>query len=942
MNMPVSKITFRTLFATMTLFAVIGSMPAPAQDARPTPDAKPVQFTASARQQISELLAEKESRTPAQRKIGSSLIYMAKMRRGIKITPNVQMLRPLIAERPDGLVDVQIRGQVTKPLIEAVQQTGGKVVYGHLNGPLLRALVPLESVEGLAARSDVRAISQSLTAATQQQLLKMRTDGMRAPLQSAVERLQRTRSASPRPAFVEGTGSVVSEGVKAHRADDGLHLFGATGAGVKIGVLSDSDDFKEDAISTGDLPADTVTVPGQDGRPGSGEGTAMMEIVHDMAPNSKLFFASAFNSPESFADNIRTLRFTYHCDIIVDDVIYFFESPYQDDIIAKAVNDVIADGATYFSSAGNGGNFDDGTSGTWEGDFKKAKTTIAALPAGYEAHSFNGVASDRITVAGGPLILHWSDPGSLDNPQAADDYDLFVLDNTLSNVVVASTDIQDGTGLPFEFLGFFIPPDFQVVVARHTGATDRALRVVLFGGGLALATGGSTYGHNSANGAFGVAAVDVAEALPSGVFTGGATNGIEFFSSDGYRRVFFDPAGNPYKPGKFLFKNSGGQVRKHPDLAAADGVSTTLPSSSGLNPFFGTSAAAPHAAAIAGLLKSIQPNIKPAKLRSALTKAALDIEGLGQDRDSGFGIVDTVGSLSFIAAKPTPFLELDAVTTTPTSGDGDAFLEPGESASMLTQLKNIGGVGTIQLNGVLSTTTPGVTITSAASTFPSIPGFGGTAVNNTPYSFSLSSALVCGSAPVFSLQSTYSNGNQSPQTFTFKVQTGQPGTTPVTTAYTDPPVAIPDDDPAGTNIPLTVSGVGAVAKAVFRIGGTSCSTDIGSTTAGLNHSWVGDLVIKLTSPSGTTVILANRPGGTGNSGNNFCQTVLDDGAATSIQNISVSDAPFTGSFQPANPLAAFNGESANGTWVLNVSDNAFFDTGSVRAFSLDLTGFTCN
>jgi len=77
----------------------------------------------------------------------------------------------------------------------------------------------------------------------------------------------------------------------------------------------------------------------------------------------------------------------------------------------------------------------------------------------------------------------------------------------------------------------------------------------------------------------------------------------------------------------------------------------------------------------------------------------------------------------------------------------------------------------------------------------------------------------------------------------------------------------------------------------------------------------------------------NRPGGTSNSGNNFCQTVLTDSAATSIQNIAVAGAPWTGSFQPASPLSAFIGENANGTWVLNVTDSASIDTGTVRAVS---------
>src|SRR6185436_17757638 len=80
----------------------------------------------------------------------------------------------------------------------------------------------------------------------------------------------------------------------------------------------------------------------------------------------------------------------------------------------------------------------------------------------------------------------------------------------------------------------------------------------------------------------------------------------------------------------------------------------------------------------------------------------------------------------------------------------------------------------------------------------------------------------------------------------------------------------------------------------------------------IDHSWVGDLIATLTSPAGTTVTLMSRPGGTGNSGNNFCQTVLSDSASSSIQNIAIADAPWTGTFRPAQPLSAFSGEIANG------------------------------
>ena len=104
----------------------------------------------------------------------------------------------------------------------------------------------------------------------------------------------------------------------------------------------------------------------------------MLELVHDLAPGAQLFFATAFTSLTSFAQNIRDLR-TAGCDIIIDDVIYFVESPFQDGApgvtntnggaVIQAVNDVTAAGAMYFSSAGNEGNINDGTASVWEGDF---------------------------------------------------------------------------------------------------------------------------------------------------------------------------------------------------------------------------------------------------------------------------------------------------------------------------------------------------------------------------------------------------------------------------------------------------------------------------------------------------------------------------------------------------------------------------------------------
>ena len=152
-----------------------------------------------------------------------------------------------------------------------------------------------------------------------------------------------------------------------------------TGIGVKVCVLSDGVDSLAASQAARRAARDVDVLPGQEGD--GDEGTAMLEIVHDLAPGAELGFATAFTSDAEFADNIRALRFEAGCDVIVDDVLYFNESPFQDGPIAQSVNAVTADGALYFSSAGNEGNTLDGTSGNYEGDFVAPAARSASSPA---------------------------------------------------------------------------------------------------------------------------------------------------------------------------------------------------------------------------------------------------------------------------------------------------------------------------------------------------------------------------------------------------------------------------------------------------------------------------------------------------------------------------------------------------------------------------------
>jgi len=165
---------------------------------------------------------------------------------------------------------------------------------------------------------------------------------------------------------------------------------------------------------------------------------------------------------------------------------------------------------------------------------------------------------------------------------------------------------------------------YQFVIARGSVPTApkpaTQVRWILLGNGLSglgpqeyqSYTAPTTYGHPTAAGANGVAAYSVFRPyIP------------EYYSSPGPVTIFFDKNNN---------RLATPQVRLKPDVAAADGGNTTFfgsdsssdPDTVGKN-FFGTSAAAPHAAAIAGLVLQAHGgpgSVTPAQMRSVLQRSA--------------------------------------------------------------------------------------------------------------------------------------------------------------------------------------------------------------------------------------------------------------------------------------------------------------------------------
>lgn len=219
---------------------------------------------------------------------------------------------------------------------------------------------------------------------------------------------------------------------------------------------------------------------------------------------------------------------------------------------------------------------------------------------------------------------------------------------------------------------------------------------------------------------------------------------------------------------------------------------------------------------------------------------------------------------------------------------------------------------------------------------------GGSGTNQTPFRFRLNRDVACGAPLNFTL--TVRSGGTLPRQYQLSVQSGQPAATSRTFSYTGPPVPIPDNNATGVNLKIPVSGLsGAISSVRFRINGSNCASNTG---VGLEHTFVGDLVLRLIAPSGTAVTLISQPGGGLAEGRNFCNTLPDDAATVSIQNILSSGPPplgppYTGTFKPASPLAAFALEDPNGTWTLNVSDRASQDIGAVRAFSILITTYQC-
>ena len=457
-------------------------------------------------------------------------------------------------------------------------------------------------------------------------------------------------------------GLVTSQADTAEHAAGARASFGVDGTGLKVGVLSDSFDTNAtaathmaDDIANGDLPTNTTVL--EDLPDGSDEGRAMAQLVHDIAPGASIEFATAFAGEADFANNILKLA-ADGAKVIVDDVIYFDELAYQDGPVAQAVSQVVSQGVNYFSSAGNDSNLPlvTGYEGAWKAGGKYfgggETTTLMQFAPGQDYL--------KVHLTGGEIFdLQWSNPGAAAGGKGATaDLDLF-LTNADGSVVYTLSNASNIGGDPVEVIAAYddatgdplAPGTYYLRVGRFEGPAPAEIKLMALGNGADVSfdspasntNTGTFFGHAATVGASAVGAAFYGETPEYG--TSPALP--EYYTSSGPDNILFDVNGN---------KLATPQQRTV-SMTAVDGVDNTFlgfPIHFDQNTFpnfFGTSAAAPDAAAVAALMLQANAGLTTADVRSLLMDSASDMDAAGFDNLTGAGLIDARRAVSYAAGQ---------------------------------------------------------------------------------------------------------------------------------------------------------------------------------------------------------------------------------------------------------------------------------------------------
>jgi T5SS/PEP-CTERM-associated repeat protein len=527
-----------------------------------------------------------------------------------------------------------------------------------------------------------------------------------------------------------------------------------TGAGITIGIMSDSFNATITTASTGSitvnpegtaitdgfLPADGADIL-QDYSSGSDEGLAMAELVHQIAPGAQIDFSTAEGGQDGFANSVNALV-EAGANIIVDDFSYntspFFQVAGP---IDTAVSNAIADGVDYFTAAGNYGQayfqaaWNPTTAQIVERSGQSAQTV--------SAQEFdNGTNFQTITVPGSittAIELQWNVAWPSSGGSVPDSLGMALYN--MSGSIVASSFQESGSpdysGIPESILD--VPQSttsqqYQLAIYQIPGAAAVSeFKYILSGSPTSAVDPGGTIDDPEA----GIGSGDIkGQGLVPGVNTVGASywaNSPAYDVAPDWREYFADSG-----PGELLFNGSGtpvDQIESEPEFIAPDGIETSVP---GFQTFGGTSAAAPDAAAVAALMMQANPDLTTADITAMLEASAVSM-GLPA-ADQGAGLVQAPRAVQLaLDALARTLVWTGAVGTSfttaanwndITSDLNPALSGPGETdtAEFLTGGGTIDGTGTaaaLEFGGLAQWTLGASSALTAAGTAGVTVGAGG-------------------------------------------------------------------------------------------------------------------------------------------------------------------------------------------------------------------------
>jgi predicted esterase len=673
-------------------------------------------------------------------------------------------------------------------LVQSVQQDRGRVTWSALVKPLAMASMPRSVQDAASSqrlRVDANGTVQVyilLAAVTDDIVARLTSAGARVEVIDVAGRRVQARvplrslqriAELPFVGFIRlpsyarhQTGSVESDGDAIHSGPIARSQFGVDGTGVKVGVISDGikgilatkcEKCRGTAggpIASGDLPdsegsrrnGKLVTtqggIIGQSYRSdedleatssffspcafrGAGaEGTALLEIVHDVAPGAQLSFA---NADTSLAFNAAVNALAAENDVVVDDLGFPGEPANGQSSVSRntaaALNNPGNRIRAYITSAGNaatdhyfGAYVDSGRDGrTISGIassgrlhlFQRTDETTDVLGLGDQPYDVISLPRNGEVV----IVLTWNDPAG----QSANNYDLFLIDDDTGEVVARSTDVQRGAQDPLEAIDFLNRGNsglFRIVVQNVSDqAAGRELNLFSFqpqcavDGPQRLVSGRhELHNYNTASrsllaqsdaGGSPVSAISVAavcSATPNALAVFANSDApSESCNDTGHSTIQFFSSRGPTLDG-----------RLKPDIAAIDGVAITgagrFPST-----FFGTSAAAPHVAGIAALALhaapclasgGVDPVMGRTTLRDLIVGSADPIGGSVPNHTFGFGLANAVRSVErALAACPgsTP-----APPSPPPSPPSPPSPSPGAGGPTTSTITQLSGPTTIQ------------------------------------------------------------------------------------------------------------------------------------------------------------------------------------------------------------------------------------------------------